>query len=92
MSGEGAFGGSLIGSVWTFFLGFRRIAEVKLPNMEGDFGGRSGSPSACKVERVRDRVAVSGFNLDEDRERDHHVGEGKYGVFIDRREQTAEGA
>lgn len=88
MSGEGAFGGSLIGSVCTFFLGFRRIAEVKFPNMEGDFGGRSGrSPSACRVERVRERVVESGFNLEEDRERDHHVGEGKYGVFIDRREQ-----
>ena len=78
MSGAGAFGGSLIASVWTFFLGFRRIAEVKFPNMEGDFGGRSGmSPSACKVEWERDVAVGSGFNLGEGRERDHQVGEEK---------------
>lgn len=60
---------------WTFFLGLRRITEVKFPNIEDCFGGGSRTASACKVEYVRDNVEASdGFslvNFEEDLERDH---------------------
>ena len=39
MNGAGALVGSWIAIVCTVFLGFKRIAEVKFPNMEGCFGG-----------------------------------------------------
>ena len=39
MSGAGALGGSWTAIVWTFFLGLRRITEVKFPNIEDCFGG-----------------------------------------------------
>jgi hypothetical protein len=67
---------------------------VKFPNIEGCFGGVSGTVSACKGEYVRDKAEDSGslslVNLEEDLERNHQgldVGECKYGEFIDTGEE-----
>jgi hypothetical protein len=38
-SGVGAFEGSWVAVLCAFFLGLRRMAEVKFPNMEDGFGG-----------------------------------------------------